>query len=588
MTVLSVRDLSVSYGAVPILHGVSLDVAAGECVGVVGESGCGKSTLAFAALRYLPHVGRITGGHVIVNGVDVTAHGPGAMRPIWAHDVSMVYQDASRALNPTMTIGAQVAECFALTGTPRTQRRKDCEAALARVRIADPARVLDGYAHALSGGMQQRMVIAMALVKNPALLVLDEPTTGLDATVEAGILDLIDELRRARGTAILLISHNMSVMARMADRSVVLYAGVVVEQGPTAALLRQPRHPYTARLLQCLPRAGLHRRETALQTIAGGLPPPGDLPAGCVFAPRCDRMEAACKTARPPLRGGHAHAARCLFDPPFATTQSARIVSKRDANAPPVLIADALSKTYRGANIAVLQGISLELRAGETLGLIGESGSGKTTLARLLLGLASPDASGTLTLDGQALAARLRGRSRAERKALQIIFQNPDSALNRALTIRAILRRPLRRLAGLRGPALDARLDQLAEGVRLAPAQLAQRPRALSGGLKQRVAIARAFAGDPRIVICDEPTSALDVSVQAAILNLLNDLQRRDRTAYLFISHDLNVVRYMADRVAVLYRGEIVETGPTETVFNTPAHPYTAELLAASGLRRGV
>jgi peptide/nickel transport system ATP-binding protein len=588
MTVLSVRDLSVSYGAVPILHGVSLDVAAGECVGVVGESGCGKSTLAFAAMRYLPRVGRIAGGHVIVNDMDVTAHGPGAMRPIWARDMSMVYQDASRALNPTMTILAQVSECFALAGASRAQRRHDCEAALARVRINDPARVLDGYPNALSGGMQQRVVIAMALVKKPALLVLDEPTTGLDATVEAGILDMIDELRRASGMAILLISHNMSVMARMADRTVVLYAGVVVEQGPTAALLAQPRHPYTARLLQCLPRAGLHRRENPLETIAGGLPPPGDLPAGCVFAPRCDRREAVCETTRPPLRGESAHAARCLFDPPFPARQSTPVVRNPDADSPPVLIASQLSKTYRGASSAVLHGISLELRAGETLGLIGESGSGKTTLARLLLGLAAPDTGGTLTLDGQALAAGLHSRSRAQRKALQIIFQNPDSALNRAQTIRAILRRPLRRLAGLRGPELDNRLQQLVEGVRLAPAQLAQRPRALSGGLKQRVAMARAFAGDPRIVICDEPTSALDVSVQAAILNLLNDLQRQDRTAYVFISHDLNVVRYMADRVAVLYRGQIVESGPTETVFGTPAHPYTAELLAASGLRRGV
>ena len=589
MTALCIRDLSVAYGATPVLHGVSLDVARGECLGIVGESGCGKSTLAFAAMRYLPPGGAITFGSVSIDGQDVTRRTAGAMRPVWARTVSMVYQDPSRALNPTLTIGAQLGEAYRILGTSRREALEKAADGLGRVGIPSPARVMVAYPHELSGGMQQRVVIAMALAKDPVLLVLDEPTTGLDATVEAGILHTIDSLRRESGTAVLLISHNLSVIARMAERTGVLYAGVLVEQGPTDAVLRQPRHPYTARLLRCRPGLGGARLRGRLPTIPGQLPPPGALPDGCVFAPRCARAEPICAGHEPPWRGQPSHRGLCHFDPPFSEP-----AAEGDAQPPVpagaiVLRADALAKTYRGRGEAVraLAPVTFALAAGETLAVVGESGSGKTTLARLLLGLAEPDLGGAISLDGAVLAGRLRDRHADQRKAMQIVFQNPDSALNRAQTVLTILSRPLLRLAGLRGTALAERVAGLADAVRLAPAQLGQRPRALSGGLKQRVAIARAFAGDPRIVVCDEPTSALDVSVQAAILNLLAGLQRKQGTAYVFISHDLDVVRTMADRVAVLYRGTLVEIGPAASVFAGPNHPYTAALLAASPVAAG-
>ncbi len=577
---LCLKNLSVSYGRTEILRSVSFAVGAGECFGLVGESGCGKSTAAFAAMRALPRAGRITGGSVSMAGQDVLALSRAGLRQLWARRVSMVYQDPSRALNPTITVGAQLMEAFAVLGEPDARDR--AEAMLAKVQIPSPARVMGVYPHQLSGGTQQRVVIAMALAKNPVLLVMDEPTTGLDATVEAEIMDLVELLRREQGAAILLISHNLKLVARMCDRIGVLYAGSLVEQGPAEAVLRAPRHPYTARLISCLPGGGQRKHQGALQTIAGQLPSPGTRLEACVFAPRCDRAEALCRTTAPLPRTHGSHMAACHFDPPFpaspdALPEAPALARPREA---PVLEAIHLAKTY-GA-VRAVNDVSLRLAAGETLGLVGESGSGKTTLARLLLGLTSPDPGSTILLDGREVGHTLKSRTRAERQAIQIIFQNPDSALNRAHRISHILARPLGRLAGLSGLALTVALAELAKGVRLGEAHLAMRPRALSGGLKQRVAIARAFAGRPRVVICDEPTSALDVSVQAAILNLLAGLQRREQVAYIFISHDLAVVRYLADRIAVMYLGHLLEIGPAEEVLAGPHHPYTAALVSAA------
>jgi peptide/nickel transport system ATP-binding protein len=592
MSTLALRDLCVSYGNTPVVHGVTLEVARGQCVGLVGESGCGKSTIALAAMRALPRGGAVTRGRVEIAGRDIFALDREALRQLWAREIAMVYQDPSRALNPTMTIAAQLREAIGMTGTPSQDAAR---AALADMRIADPDRTLRAYPHQLSGGMQQRVVIAMALAKNPALLVLDEPTTGLDATVQADIMSLIDERRRSAGTAVLLISHNLALVGRIAERIGVLYAGLLVEEGPAARVLGQSRHPYTDALRQCLPSAGLTRSRAALQTIPGALPAPGALPQGCVFAQRCQVAQPLCHAQAPAWRGVSRHAALCHFDPPFAAPASAAAApapgtdtqapsaaapAQSAKDAPIVLQANDLAKTYAGA-VRAVRDFSLALRAGETLGLVGESGSGKTTLARMLLGLIAPDAGGTILLDGDALPPTLQARTRAQRRALQIIFQNPDAALNRAQTVQTILKRPLIRLAQLRRRELPERIAALADAVRLNARQRSQYPRALSGGQKQRVAIARALAGQPRIVICDEPTSALDVSVQASILNLLTDLQGRTRVSYIFISHDLDVIRYMSDRIAVLYRGEIVQLGTAEAVFAGPHHPYTAMLLAA-------
>ena len=586
---LRLSDLSVSYSNLPVLRQVSLTVSQGEAFGLVGESGCGKSTAAFAALRALPSAGQITGGAISIAGQDVLALSPRGLRELWATRVSMVYQDPSRALNPTLTIAAQLKEAFAVLGERDTHAM--AEAMLAKVQIPTPSRVMSAYPHQLSGGTQQRVVIAMALAKDPPLLVLDEPTTGLDATVEAEILDLVMALRREHGTAVLLISHNLPMVARMCDRIGVLYAGTLVEVGAAQDLLHAPRHPYTSRLIACLPTDGRRRQDGPLQTIAGQLPSPGAATTACVFAPRCDRAEAVCSTTPPPEAVTQSpagpHMAKCHFTPPFPAAIPAPPPAAADARtraATPVLQARHLQKTFAGAGgpVRAVIDVSFLLSAGETLGLVGESGSGKTTLGRLLLGLAAPDPGGEVLLDGAALAPTVSARTRAQRRAIQIVFQNPDSALNRAHRVRHILARPLARLAGLSGRALRTALNELAEGVRLGPTQLAQRPRALSGGLKQRVAIARAFAGRPRVVICDEPTSALDVSVQAAILNLLVGLQQRDGVAYILISHDLAVVRYLADRIAVMYLGTMVEIGPAEEVIAGPHHPYTAALVSAA------
>ena len=614
---LELRDVCVDYRSrglsQRVLRRVSLAIAPGESYGLVGESGCGKSTAALAALQILPRNGRITEGSVWVDGQNVGALAPAGLRRLRQRTVSMVYQDPGRALNPAMTIARQMAEAFTgVTGAAAQDRSEDM---LRRVRIPAPGRVLGAYPHQLSGGMQQRVVIAMALAKNPALLVLDEPTTGLDATVEAEVLDLLAALKEDFATAILFISHNLASVARMCDRVGVLYAGSLVEEGAAHDLLSQPLHPYTIRLLRCLPAAGRRKQDGPLETIPGFLPPPGSVPPGCIFAPRCDRADAVCDTP-PPLRRARSQSALChhvdQVPPPFksplplgegrgeGSREEHPAASPLTQPSPrgrgpkrgsgleeaPVLRASHISKTYHvGPQVLrAVTDVTLTLAAGETLGLVGESGCGKTTLARLLLGLVAPDPGGTVELAAQPVAPHARARSRAARKALQIVFQNPDSALNRAHPVRHLIGRPLSRLAGLRGARRAARLAELTSAVRLTERHLPMRPRQLSGGLKQRVAIARAFAGDPAVVICDEPTSALDVSVQAAILNLLAELQARADVSYIFISHDLGVVRYLSDRIAVLYLGRIVEIGPAEAVWNGPHHPYTEALLSAAAI----
>jgi peptide/nickel transport system ATP-binding protein len=451
------------------------------------------------------------------------------------------------------------------------------------------------YPHQLSGGMQQRVVIAMALASDPTLLILDEPTTGLDATVEAEVLDLVGALRKEFGTSVLFISHNLGVIAKMCERVGVLYAGRLVEEGPTRALFDDPRHPYTVGLLRCIPRGGLHKDAHRLDTIPGFLPHLGAELPGCVFADRCGLVEGICHEHEPEFHEvGGAHASRCHFHDRAhllpRTTPPRAGGTKRESNAVPVVKAERMRKTYRqeGHNIRALDDVSIEIRPGETLGLVGESGSGKTTFARLLLGLTAPDEGSIVELDGHPLASRIARRSAEDVRALQIVFQNPDAALNRRFSVRRIINRALTKLLGAKGAERDTRLRELARSVRFDERLLTVRPAQLSGGLKQRVAIARAFAGEPRVVVCDEPTSALDVSVQAAILNLLADLQSEKGVTYLFISHDLGVVRYLSDRIAVLYLGRLMELGNAETVFGAPHHPYTEALLSAIPTIEGV
>jgi peptide/nickel transport system ATP-binding protein len=568
---------------------VSFRIGRGESYGLVGESGSGKSTMALAVVRYLARNGRVSQGRIAIDGRDVLAMNERELRRLRQSGVSMVYQEPGRALNPTIRVGRQVAEVFELAGAEKAQALDRAQEMLEKVRIADPASVMNRYPHQLSGGMLQRVVIAMALASEPSLLILDEPTTALDATVEAEVLDLVTALRREFETSLLFISHNLAVIAKMCDRVGVLYAGELMEEGPARELLEDPRNPYTVGLLRCIPRRDTVKNTHTLDTIPGFPPSPGEVVPGCVFADRCGLVEQRCRDEHPPLYDvGLNRQSRCHFHEraqtlPRVITPEPEVVPDRRGPGEVLISAEDVSKTFHmeGQSIHGLVDVSVEVRAGETLGLVGESGSGKTTLARVLLGLTPPDKGATLAIQGAPLPDNARRRTREQRKALQIVFQNPDSALNRRHSVRRLLSRALTKLGGYRGDELQGRLKTLLSEVRLAERYLPMRPAQLSGGLKQRVAIARAFAGDPKIVVCDEPTSALDVSVQAAILNLLNDLQRREQVSYLFISHDLGVVRYLSDRIAVLYLGRVMELGPAEQVFNAPHHPYTEALLSA-------
>jgi peptide/nickel transport system ATP-binding protein len=600
---LTLRNVDVGYSVrrqeQRVVRDVSFHVARGESFGLVGESGCGKSTIALAIVRYLARNGRVSAGTIEIDGRDVLALDKSELRRLRANNVSMVYQEPGRALNPSILVGRQVAEVYEIAGIDRRPALARAEEMLEKVRISDPKGVMGRYPHQLSGGMLQRVVIAMALASEPSLLILDEPTTALDATVEAEVLDLIVGLRSEFNTSLLFISHNLAVIAKMCDRVGVLYAGELVEEGPASDVFRSPRHPYTVGLLRSIPR-----REAAavngsspssrppLATIPGSLPAPGSVVEGCVFADRCGLADERCRTEAPPIyeigggRGSRCHYHERAQSVPLVAADAGEPepTAARDSRRGEVLLRlRSASKTFHmgGQTVRGLFGVDLDVAAGETIGLVGESGSGKTTLARVAMGLTAPDEGSEVTLAGQPLAPQATRRSPADQKALQIVFQNPDSALNRRHSVRRLISRSLSKLGGYSGDRLQERLRSLVQSVRLPERYLDMRPSQLSGGLKQRVAIARAFAGDPRIVICDEPTSALDVSVQAAILNLLTDLQRREDVAYLFISHDLGVVRYLADRIVVLYLGRVMESGPADAVFAGPHHPYTEALLSA-------
>jgi peptide/nickel transport system ATP-binding protein len=588
---LEVVDLELAYRVRgvdrPVLRGVSFAIERGRSYGLVGESGCGKSTAALGIVRYLPRNGRVTGGRIAVAGQDVLALGGGGLRNYHARTVSMVYQNPGAALNPSMRVGDQVAEAFTVLGASRGDASDRALEALRKVQIADPGSVMGRYPHQLSGGMQQRVVIEMELAKSPELLILDEPTTGLDATVEAEVLDLVGQLQRELDTAVLFISHNLGVISKMCGRVGVLYAGRLVEEGPVQTVLSDPRHPYTVGLLRCIPRGGVRKDHGRLDTIAGFLPSLGEDISGCVFADRCALADDRCRTDEPPMFAIESgHESRCWYheraaDLPREEAPDLELPRVEREQTPLVEMRD-LTKvfTQRGHDVHALTAVSAAIWPGETLGLVGESGSGKTTLARTLLGIVPPS-EGVAVLDGRELAPTYQKRTRDDLRSLQIVFQNPDSALNRRHSVRRILLRSMRKLAGIGGEAAETRLRDLAARVRLTERTLTQKPVQLSGGLKQRVAIARAFAGEPKLVVCDEPTSALDVSVQAAILNLLVELQAERRVAYVFISHDLGVVRYISDRIAVLYLGRLQEIGAADVVFDGPHHPYTEALLSA-------
>lgn len=617
---LTLKDVTISYAQnrrwLDAVRNVSLQIEAGQSLGLVGESGSGKSTLALAIMGYLSANGRVRSGQIQLGNQDLATLSPAQMQTVRARQIKLVPQNALSALNPAMRIGAQMAESLTATaqvdpqGKANSQSRQVVNAQVAdllsMVRLADPQRVMAAYPHELSGGMQQRVMIAMALGARPDLLIMDEPTTALDVTTAATILDLIRDLMQAQRTAMLYVSHNLGVVAGICDRVAVLYAGELVEEAGVADLYHRPLHPYTQGLLASVPQVGQNRHTHQLQAIPGAIPHLNEVPAGCVFAPRCPLVVARCNTERPALDSPRAgHTVRCHRWPEIlsgeigqpnhkatgpSTPQPSTQLSKQPE---PLLKIRGLSKRFPlprsplewlrrrpVRQVRAVDDIDLHLNKGRTLGLVGESGSGKTTVARCVIGL-TPRSDGEITLLNLPLAPRLAQRDRAVLQRLQIVFQNPDEALNPYMTVGQTLGRALRRLGGVAAHEVNRHVADLLAAVKLRPEYAQRLPGQLSGGEKQRAAIARAFAARPDLLIFDESVSALDVSVQASILNLLTELQTQAESAYLFITHDLGVVSYLADEIAVIYLGRLMEVGSTAAVLTPPFHPYTEALLSA-------
>ncbi len=591
-----VRDLSLAYlhedRWLQVLTQVGFAIAQGEVLGLVGESGCGKSTVAHQLLGYRAPAARLLSGEVLFKGADLLKKPRAELDRLRGNRIAFVSQNPAAALSPGMRVGRQVAEVLIDHGHAGGRRAAPARVVelFRSVGLPAPERIGRRYPHELSGGQQQRVAIAMALACGPDLLVLDEPTTGLDVTTQQQIIALLCELRRGAGMAMLYVTHDLGLLAEIADRVGVMYAGQMVEIAPTGDLFSQPRHPYTRGLIASIPQLWPGERIGA--PLRGLLQREG-LPEGGPFQPRCDFADGACAIERQvleeitPMHQVACRRWRALGAPTTVASRPAR----RDpapAPVPPLLVLDRLTITYRsGGGLSLfarpapaVHELSLGIEFGETLALVGESGSGKSTAARAVSGLLKPD-SGRILFEGEAIAPLLRHRPRELRRTIQYVFQNPDASLNPRMRVGAILARPLEVFFDLGRQGVGARIAQALEDVRLDESYAARYPDQLSGGERQRVAIARAVIAEPKLLLCDEVLSALDVSVQANILDLLKRLRANRRLSMLFISHDLAVVREIADKIAVLFRGELCQIGPAGEVFGAPMHPYTHTLLMA-------
>ncbi len=607
--VLEIEDLCLSYytraGEIPAVVDFSAILAAGESIGLVGESGCGKSTVAMAIMRYMGNNGAIVGGTVKFKGRDMATLSDEELRRIRGSEIAMIYQEPMSALNPSLSIGSQLMEVpMTHDGASRDEAYKRSVQMLSDVHLPDPERVMDAYPHQISGGQQQRVVIAMALLSSPSLLLLDEPTTALDVTVEAGIVELIAELSKKFNTSLLYISHNLGLMLEVCDRICVMYSGEVVEEGHIDSIFSWPKHPYTHGLFGCIPLPHADKNARPLKAIRGQLPLPHERPAGCYFGPRCDFFVAGtCDQESVRMSAVHtdddaAHRVRCKL---WNSIDHDVAITMGEAKPPTVigetvLEVDCMQKYYEVRdtsmaamfsgdnvrNIKANEEITFRAGRGETIAIVGESGCGKSTFAKVLMGLEQAT-SGEVRMGGVDIGSlAVQDRTPGQLGSLQMVFQNPNDTLNPSLTIGAQIGRVIKKFGVETDPVkIQERVLHLLDVVKLPRDFAIRKPRQLSGGQKQRIGIARAFAGNPAMVIADEPISALDVSVAAAVTELLTDIQRENQTTLLFISHDLSAVRYLADRVIVMYLGLVVERGTTDEVFSPPYHPYTEALLSA-------
>lgn len=600
---LEISNLNVSYytrkGEVPAVLDFNMTLNAGESIGLVGESGCGKSTVSLAVMNYMGVNGAISGGTIKFMGRDMATFSPEELRDIRGSKIAMIYQEPFAALNPCMTVGAQLVEVPLFhEDVSESEAVKRAEQILADVRLPDPGRIMRSYPHQLSGGQQQRVVIAMALLSNPKLLLLDEPTTALDVTVEAAIVNIVRDISKKYGTAMIYVSHNMGLILKTCERVAVMYSGQIVEEGEVGEIFKNPRHPYTRGLFCCIPNMTADKNSSPLLPIRGQLPLATARPKGCYFGPRCDFFDdALCGQNLIPIAADAdgAHLVRCArwqeidwdsYQPEANVREQAEIgkplVRVRDMKKYYELPSDSpLGFLGGGKKVKAVQDLSFEARQKQIVAIVGESGCGKSTFAKVLMGL-EEGSGGSIVMGDEDLAVLpVEKRDDEMISAVQMVFQNPNDTLNPTHTIGKQIARSIRKLGTSNREEVERKIDHLLDLVKLPRSYKNYKPSQLSGGQKQRIGIARAFAGQSRLIVADEPVSALDVSVQAAVIDLLLDIQAAHDTTLLFISHDLSLVRYLADNIVVMYLGRIMEQGLTKDIFSPPYHPYTEALLSA-------
>ena len=598
----SVKNLSIGFKSqkgkeISILRNVTTNIKKGETVGIVGESGSGKSTLALAMMGYVKHGLFTMSGECLFNSLNLLDLSNNELEKIRGRKIAMIPQNAGQSLTPNLKIGYQIEEALKLhTNLNENERKNRISELLNNVRLPSPDVMALRYPHELSGGQQQRVAVAMALAGNPELLLLDEPTTGLDVTTQAHVLELLKDITKDTGTSMVYVSHDLGAIAQVCDRVIVMYAGEIVLEGPVRKILKEPIHPYTNGLLKSIPKLSL---EGLPESMPGAQPQPGHIGEGCSFYDRCNISDEKCKTKTPDLEflSEIDTSVRCFNYKKVIINQNKNIqlknLDEKNIEINEILSLSDVSISYAKQSFLdqlfnkltdsnpTVKDINININKGETIALVGESGSGKSTILKSIAGLLKTKDGNINFAQNRKLSEDLKNRSSDDLRAIQLIFQNPDESLNPNHTVEQILSQPLKLYFGLKEDKLKKNIIELLEKVRLGEFYMTRYPRQLSGGEKQRIAVARAFAAKPEIILCDEVTSALDVSVQAAVLDLLKKLKDDFGTTYIFVSHDLAVVKAISDRVAVLYQGRLCEIGPSKNVYKFPSHPYTEVLLGA-------